>query len=63
MVKQEKLDNLAKLILDLDGDFNMFLQYVNNDDELRFVGATQLTLTWCKWRDSLCRKEIGVIYG
>ena len=61
--RYEKLRHLAKLVQQVDGDFNMFLRYVDADESLTFVTATEMVHAWSTVRNEMAGKEISIIYG
>lgn len=63
MNKYQKLYKLAKLVQEVDGDFAMFMRYVDNEKELTFVTATEIVQAWSSARNDLAGKEISIIYG
>lgn len=65
MEKYKKLEKLAKTVQAIDGDFALFMRFIDNDSDLRFIGATEIVLAWSRARNELCGdgKEISIIYG
>lgn len=62
--KLNRLYNFAYTVQELDGDFGLYMQFVDTDEALKDVPAIDVVTMWGKARRSLSvDKEIHLIYG
>lgn len=62
--KLSRLYNLAYTVHELDGDFALYMQFVETDETLSDVSAVDIVNMWGRARRSISvDKEINLIYG